>query len=206
MYSRSSEAVLGHSGVFGHGFLIQLADMLNHAKETWHAWLYMQLQQELLERLLPTRTFVCCSSYRARGQESWLPEAQVASASVCLCTYMSTHMHVQVYAYTHIAQCSSLLREAFYLLVKIAAAEYTEPELPLLLTSDSSTSSSCPGRLPGLNEGSTRVVTGMGAAVDSHAGSIALFTTQQHAFELSIISQRQQSKNCCRQHLSCSTN
>ncbi len=74
MYSRSSEAVLGHflghSGVFGHGFFIQLADMLNHAKETWHAWLYMQLQQELLERLLPTRTFVCCSSYRARGLEA----------------------------------------------------------------------------------------------------------------------------------------
>ncbi len=71
-------------------------------------------------------------------------------------------------------------------LLKIAAAVYTEPEVPLLLTSDSSTSSSCPGRLPGLGEGSTRVVTGMGAAVDSHAGSMALCTTLQHAFEISI--------------------
>ena len=86
-------------------------------------------------------------------------------------------MHVQVYAHTNIAQCSLFLKKkAIHLLLKIAAAVYTEPELPLLLTSDSSTSSSCPGRLPGFGEGSTRVVTGMGAAVDSHAGSMALCT------------------------------
>ncbi len=96
-------------------------------------------------------------------------------------------MHVQVYAHANIAQCSSLLKKRAIHLLKIAAAVYTEPELLLLLTSDSSTSSSCPGWLPGFGEGSTRVVTGMGAAVDSHAGSIALRTTKQHVFEISII-------------------
>lgn len=85
------------------------------------------------------------------------------------CTDMCTHKHSLMYL---------AVKGRIYLLLKTAAAEYAELELPLLLTSDSSTSSSCPGRLPGFGEGSTRVVTGMGAAVDSHAGSIALCTTE----------------------------
>lgn len=115
-------------------------------------------------------------------------------------------MHVQAYAHTNKAQCSSLLNKKAIHLLKIAAALYTEPEVPLLLTSDSSTSSSSPARLPGFGEGSTRVVTGMGAVVDSHAGSIALCTTK-HAFEMCIISHRplQQSRNCCRQSEFCNT-
>ena len=105
-------------------------------------------------------------------------------------------MHVQVYAHANIAQCSSQLKKKATHLLKIAAAVCTEPELPLLLTSDSSTSSSCPGRLPGLGEGSTRVVTGMGTAVDSHAGSMAL-----HHIAACAQKALQQSRHCCRQDL-----
>ena len=70
-----------------------------------------------------------------------------------------------------------------YLLPKTAtaalAAFAVKLEVPLLLISESRTSSSLPGRLPGSGEGSTKVATGIGVVVASHAGSIVLHS--QHA-------------------------
>lgn len=65
-----------------------------------------------------------------------------------------------------------------YLVEKTAAvvlAPAAAPGESSSLTSDSSTSSSCPGRSPlGLSWGSTKGTTGMGELVAAHAGSIAL--------------------------------